>query len=233
MKNKPIIGIIGKVQPKEDFDFWHRIDEVDEFRYYIVKKGGIAIILLPSQKTINFNNNDIKDDTILTKEELEDLYRQINLCDGFILQGGLVSCSYEVEMAKKIIELDKPLLGICAGFNNILRALGTDVVEDKTNSHNFYEKGYRHNIKIEKHSIIYDIIKKEEYSVNSIHSMIAKKEMLKDYVKISSYSLDNLVESFELENKNFVVGIKWHPEIMDDEFMDKLFELFLKKCKKS
>ncbi len=30
MKNKPIIGIIGKVEPKENDDLWHRIDEVDE-----------------------------------------------------------------------------------------------------------------------------------------------------------------------------------------------------------
>ena len=28
--NKPIIGIIGKVQPKYEEDLWHRIDEVDE-----------------------------------------------------------------------------------------------------------------------------------------------------------------------------------------------------------
>ena len=67
--------------------------------------------------------DDIKDDTILSEEELNELYRQIDLCDGFMLQGGLYSSNYEIEMAKKIIELDKPLIGICAGFNNILRAI--------------------------------------------------------------------------------------------------------------
>ena len=63
------------------------------------------------------------------EEEKNELYRQIDLCDGFILQGGLYSSNYEIEMAKRIIELDKPLIGICAGFNNILRALGTNVIE--------------------------------------------------------------------------------------------------------
>ena len=29
---KPIIGIIGKVQPQYGGDIWHRIDEVDEIR---------------------------------------------------------------------------------------------------------------------------------------------------------------------------------------------------------
>ena len=120
---KPIIGIIGKVQPQYGEDIWHRIDEVDEIRYLIVRNGGTAIMLLPTEETLKFNDNDVKDNKVLSEEELEELYRQIDLCDGFILQGGLYSCSYEIEMAKRIIELDKPLIGICAGFNNILRAI--------------------------------------------------------------------------------------------------------------
>lgn len=229
---KPIIGIIGKVQPQYEEDIWHRIDEVDELRYLIVKNGGIAIMLLPTEKTLNFNDNDIKDDTILSDEEKLDLYRQIDLCDGFILQGGLYSSNYEIEMAKRIIELDKPLIGICAGFNNILRALGTDVIDDKTKSHDIYNKEYRHKISVIKGTKLYELINKEEYQVNSIHSMIALKENVEGYVKITSISYDGLVESFELNNKKFVIGIKWHPELMlEDEFTKKLFEEFVKKCK--
>ena len=44
-RSKPIIGIIGKVQPQYGEDIWHRIDEVDEIRYLIVKNGAIAIII--------------------------------------------------------------------------------------------------------------------------------------------------------------------------------------------
>ena len=107
---KPIIGIIGKVQPQYEEDIWHRIDEVDEIRYLIVRNGGTAIMLLPTEETLKFNDNDIKDNTILSTEEKNELYRQIDLCDGFILQGGLCSANYEIEMAKRIIELDKPLI---------------------------------------------------------------------------------------------------------------------------
>lgn len=229
---KPIIGIIGKVQPQYEEDIWHRIDEVDELRYLIVKNGGIAIMLLPTEATLKFNDNDIKDNTILSNEEKKELYRQIDLCDGFILQGGLYSSNYEIEMAKRIIELDKPLLGICAGFNNILRALGTDVIEDKTKSHDIYDKDYRHKISVIKGTKLYDLINKDEYYVNSIHSMIAPKEKVQDYVKISSISYDGLVESFELNNKKFVMGIKWHLELMlEDESTKKMFKEFIEKCK--
>ena len=229
---KPIIGIIGKVQPQYGKDIWHRIDEVDEIRYLIVKNGGIAITLLPTEITLKFNDNDIKDNTILAEEEKEQLYRQIDLCDGFILQGGLYSSNYEIEMAKRIIELDKPLIGICAGFNNILRALGTNVIEDKTKSHDIYDKNYRHKISIIKGTKLYDLMNKEEHQVNSIHTMIAKREDIENYVTISSVSYDNLVESFELNNKKFIIGIKWHPELMlEDDFTQNLFKSFIKYSK--
>ena len=229
---KPIIGIIGKVQPQYGEDIWHRIDEVDEIRYLIVKNGGTAIMLLPTESTLKFNDNDIKDDTILSDEEKEELYRQIDLCDGFILQGGLYSSNYEIEMAKRIIEIDKPLIGICAGFNNILRALGTDVIEDKTKSHDKYDKDYRHKISIIKGTKLYDLMNKNEYDVNSIHSMIAPKENVENYAKISSISYDGLVESFELDDKKFIIGIKWHPELMiEDIFTNNLFKRFIEMCK--
>lgn len=229
---KPIIGIIGKVQPQYGEDIWHRIDEVDEIRYLIVKNGGTAITLLPTEPTLKFNDNDIKDNTVLTEEEKSELYRQIDLCDGFILQGGLYSANYEIEMAKKIIELDKPLIGICAGFNNILRAIGTDVIEDKTKSHDKYDKDYRHKISVIEGTKLHELLGKDEYDVNSIHSMIAPKENIEGYATISSVSEDGLVESVELSNKKFVVGVKWHPELMlEDEFPDRLFKEFIERCK--
>lgn len=226
---KPIIGIIGKLEPQYGDDLWHRIDEVDELRYFIVKNGGIAITLLPTEKDIEFND-DSNYEKSLTDEELHDLYQEIDLCDAFILQGGLISKKYEIAIAKRIIELDKPLIGICAGFNNILRAIGSKVIKDETNSHNHYDKEYRHRIIIEPNTIMYELVKKDEYYVNSIHAMVARKEDVYPYARISSYSEDDLVESFELPNKKFIVGIKWHPELMNPEFIDKLFKTFISKC---
>ena len=159
MSKKPIIGIIGKYQGKWGEDIWSKVDIADEIRYLVVENDGIAISLLSTEKTLEFNKNDIKDEKELSKEEIQDLYRQIELCDGFILQGGLYSCNYEIEIAKKVLELNKPLIGICAGFNNILRALGTDVMLDETKSHDYYDVNYRHKINILKDNTKYDILK--------------------------------------------------------------------------
>lgn len=232
--NKPIIGIVGKTQSnlsKVKDDLWHRVIVADEIRYHIIKNGGIAISLLPTEETLEFNDNDTKDYKKLTKTEIDGLYIQIDLCDGIILQGGLTSNNYEVEIAKRAIETDKPLLGICAGFNNILRALGGDVILDKSNNHNHYDKNYRHDIIINENTQLYKIVKKRKLKVNSIHTMVATREMVGPYAKISSCSSDGLVESFELPNKRFVQAIKWHPELIDDEkYVDKLFGTFISKC---
>ena len=228
---KPIIGIVNKPVEKHEMDFWNRMDICDEFRYLVLQSGGIPISLLSPEITFNFNQNDISDPTVLSAEELDDIDTMVKLCDGVILQGGLASCNYEIEIAKKCIEYDIPVIGICAGFNNILRALGTDVIEDKTNSHNFYKMDYRHNITINKDSMLYKFINKDVLNVNSIHSMIAPVQNVKDFARITSFSDDGLVESFEVENKKFVMGIKWHPELMLDEDCINIFKNFVNACR--
>ena len=91
---------------------------------------------------------------------------------------------------------------------------------------------YRHNVNIVKDSLVYELSKKESMQVNSIHSMIATKEMVEPFAKVSSTSDDGLVESFEVSNKKFVVGIKWHPELMlEEEFTNNLFSKFVDACK--
>ena len=181
---------------------------------------------------MEFNDNDEFDETILSREELEDLYVVINKCDGIILQGGLTSSAYEVEVAKYAIEKDIPILGICAGFNNLVRALGGDVKVDTTKKHDIYSKEVVHSIKIDKNSKLYDIFKEENINVNSIHTMIADDSDIKEF-KVTAHSEDGLVEAIELNNKKFVMGIKWHPEIMFDidPRMEDIFIEFLEACK--
>lgn len=78
---------------------------------------------------------------------------------------------------------------------------------------------------------LYNLIGKDEYDVNSIHTMIAPKENVEGYATISSLSEEGLVESIELDDKKFIVGLKWHPELMlEDEFPEILFEEFVKMC---
>ena len=229
---KPIIGIVSKPKQKKEKNIWNKMYIADEIRYLIVKNGGLAISLLSPEETMDFNKDDINDKKILTKQEKDDIFELAKLCDGIILQGGMTSSNYEIEYAKKAIELNKPIIGICAGFNNLLRALGGDVEVNNTNSHNYLDKDYRHPITIVKDTKLHSIIKKDKIDVNSIHSLVATKESVESLAKISSYSEDGLVESFELNNKKFAMGIKWHPELMlNEQYVDEIFKMFIDSAK--
>ena len=91
-----------KVQPKYDEDLWHRIDEVDEIRYLIVKKWWIAITLLPTEITMKFNDNDIKDEKELNSEEVEGLYKQIELCDGLFYKEDYIVVNTKLKLQKRL-----------------------------------------------------------------------------------------------------------------------------------
>ena len=63
--------------------------------------------------------------------------------------------------------------------------------------------------------------------------MIATKECVEPFATITSFSEDGLVESFELYDKKFVMGIKWHHELLlEEQYVHKLFEEFINNCKK-
>jgi len=148
--------------------------------------------------------------------------------DGIILEGGLVSNSYEEEIARICIEKDIPLLGICSGFNNLVRALGGTVHIDDSIFHNQFGSKVAHDIKIEKNSRLFNILGKETVVVNSIHTCVAKEEEICGYKVVAVCPNDNNVEAIELDGKSFVMGVKWHPEFMAS--MDPLFKEFVKAC---
>ena len=230
-QRKPLIGIVGKMLLQKEKDYWHREESVDDLRYLIVENGGIAIILTPSEKTMSFNDSDLGDSTILSDEEIEDLHVQADLCDGLILQGGDYSFAYEEKLAAYAIEKDIPLLGICAGFNNILRALGSNTYEDRTKGHAHYDIDYRHHIDVKENTLLHELIGSKDYSVNSFHNMVVNKEKVEAYATINACSDDGLVEGFELKDKRFILALKWHPELMKEEaFTKRLFARFLKAC---
>ncbi|MBR5340455.1 MAG: gamma-glutamyl-gamma-aminobutyrate hydrolase family protein [Erysipelotrichaceae bacterium] len=228
---KPIIGIPAKQKNFVEEELAHFDTLVDEHRLMVCKHGGITIMLTQSERKLDFSKSDLGDDTVLTEEEKQDLYQQVDLCDGIILQGGEFSSEYEVEIARYALKKNLPIIGTCAGFNNILRALGSNIYEDKTEKHSSRSLTYRHPIKIEKDTMLYRLIGKEDYQVNSLHTMICDDERVRSYAKISSHSPDGLVESFEVPDKRFVLAMKWHPELMgDDEGSDKIFTAFLSAC---
>lgn len=223
---KPIIGIVSK--PSLETDMWHYMEIVDDIRYVLIKNDALTVGFLPSEKKLNFKIDEELDNYVLTSDEKSDLEMIISRLDGVVLEGGLVSNQYEEEIAKICIKKDIPILGICSGFNNLIRALGGEVHIDSNIFHNQFGSKIAHEVEIVENSKLFNILKKTKISVNSIHTCIANENEIKEYKIVAKCPIDNTIEAIELENKKFVMGIKWHPELMDA--MNPIFAEFVRVC---
>lgn len=228
--NKPVIGIVGK--PALNKDMWSYIEIVDNIRYNIIKNDGLAMGILPPDNTLDFKLDEEEDTKTLSQQEFEDMSEILNRLDCVIFQGGLVSNQYEIEMAKYCIKNNIPVLGICAGFNVIVRALGGKVHIDDSIFHNQYGMKIAHYIDVNKDCVLYKILKKEKVIVNSIHTCIASINEVKNCYIGAVCPDDNNVEEIENMENGFIMGIKWHPELMESDEMNSIFTYFIKECSK-
>ena len=191
--------------------------------------------------------------------ELSDVERYLDLVDGLILTGGedvssiffgeeplkevdticLSRDNMEIELFNKAYDRNIPILGICRGLQVINIALGGTLYQDINAQvpnaighmcgYNIHQ-GY-HTINILEDSMLNSIFKTDKLIVNSQHHQ-SIKDLGKD-LKISSTTVDGIVESIESTNEKWLLGTQFHPEVMvesDDNYID-IFKSLIKACK--
>lgn len=148
----------------------------------------------------------------------------LDLCDGFILQGGDDFTDFDLELVDRLYKLDKPLLGICLGMQTIGYFFNGKLSKCKNHKS---DEAYVHQINIVKGTKLYNIIGESNILVNSRHF---------DYViytdaTISAISDDGIIEAIEIPNHKFCLGVQWHPESLNDINSKRLFQSFIDACK--
>ncbi len=161
---------------------------------------------------------DFKKDSNLVFNSIKEL---IDMCDGFILQGGNEYFEIDKLITKYLYNKNIPTLGICLGmqtmamtFNGQMGAIASHLSNEK----------YVHDIEIDSNSYLYSIIGKDKILVNSRH----KDSIIKTNLNISAKK--DIIEAIEDKDKHFFIGVQWHPESLMDEESYKLFNEFFKKC---
>lgn len=129
------------------------------------------------------------------------------------------------------------ILGICAGHQSLNVAMGGDLIKDiatETNSkviHNpkFIDpKQKAHRVKINRDSLLYDILKVDEIETTSNHHQAVKN--LGNGLKICANCIeDSIVESIEYTDHNFCLGVQWHIERETDEYDCRIMEEFMRR----
>lgn len=164
--------------------------------------------------------------TIIPFDDNDNYIEKLSLLekiDGVILVGGDDIYNFEYELVKYLYNKNIPTLGICLGMQTMAISIG-GMLGHLNNLEHKSTKKYVHYININPSSLLYEIIGKDKIMVNSRH---------KDYVINTNLSIgatcEGIIEEVEDKNKKFFVGVQWHPENLDDENSDKLFNYFINK----
>lgn len=191
---------------------------------------------------------------------LDDINRAVNdalSCNGLLLPGGadiapemygqtpIKECGKPNELRDKaepailnaFLETSKPIFAVCRGTQllNVVKGgtLKQDIKSEQKYKHMDFLSRSRsiHPIKIEKNSLLFDIVKSENTDVNSMHHQVIDK--VGNGIKVTAKSADGYIEAIELEGYPFCMGVQWHPEHMSkkSEIQRRLFTAFVEKAR--
>ncbi|MGB6129524.1 MAG: gamma-glutamyl-gamma-aminobutyrate hydrolase family protein [Psychrilyobacter sp.] len=230
-----VIGISGN---KKLLDGFNRDYVFDHYSTCIDKIGAVPLIL-----------------PITDKKEVAKVY--IDKIDALIMTGGIDVNPFlyneeptketEVPFTKRdtfdfiLIEaaLEKhiPILGICRGMQIINVYFGGSLHQDikyygETNIQHVQRSNHHepiHFVDIKKDSTLFTLIGTKQ-KVNSVHHQCINK-LGAGLVASAVSSSDKIIEAYESNGTNKILGIQWHPEMMfaqGNHEMENIFNFLVK-----
>jgi len=156
---------------------------------------------------------------------LYDFYEDVQIeGDAVIIGGGparLEKNSYEVKKVKEIVDrLNKPILGICLGFQILSLIFNGELTTAKPN---FGPK----KIYIKKYDEIFEGMPKEFTAWESHNDTLSKIPKDFEVLAISKDKNSEVIEVIKHINKPFY-GVQFHPEVDHTEFGKLILKNFLK-----
>ncbi len=226
---KALIGITLDIEKKRTYSKfpWYALRE--NYLSSITKFNAIPIPLSHDKKLIN-SFSKLLDGIIITGGDFDINPRIYNHQKKGSKNIKNKRTNFEIEIFRKFLDLNKPILGICGGAQLINVAIGGTLIQDlKKIPINHEQINPRnetsHKIKIHNKSKLFEICKKNTAKVNSAHHQAIKK-LGKD-LKVSAIASDGVIEGIEHKKHRWCMGLQWHPEflITNDDF--KIFKSFI------
>lgn len=129
---------------------------------------------------------------------------------------------YELELARRAIEADLPLLAICRGIQVLTVACGGSLVQDIPDqvgtvvNHTLREPPHAmaHDVWVSSGSLLENLMRErldgDTVAVNSRHHQAPKT--LGTGLVATATAPDGVIEAVEHPSKRFCLGVQWHPE---------------------
>jgi putative glutamine amidotransferase len=143
----------------------------------------------------------------------------------------------ELFLVRQALDGDLPILAICRGMQLLNVALGGTLCQDigeqmpEAMKHDFYAEYPRwkhaHAVSVYPGSRLAGIVDAPRLLVNSFHHQCVKD--IARGLLVTAAAPDGVVEAVELPERDFVIGVQWHPEelIDRDPRMKRLMEAFV------
>lgn len=145
----------------------------------------------------------------------------------------------ELAFARRGIEKDLPVFGICRGIQVLNVSLGGTLYQDITSqvpdAIGHQQKAAKftnsHRIVLQPQSLLGGILGQQSIWVNGKHHQ-AIKDPAPD-LAIDALAPDGVVEAVHHPGKRFVLGVQWHPEgtFKNDVHSHQLFRSFVDACR--
>ena len=210
--NAPVIGISGNFR---DGDC-----TLAQGYYMSVLNAGATPVVIPSY------------------DDERALVSLLDSLDGIVLSGGAdidpeylgedaLDCvsvnprrdAQELLLVRLAVDRHIPVLGICRGIQVLAAALGGKLYQDIKLQHDrpciehsqTIARGLpSHNVTIERDSLLYTLMGKQELAVNSFHHQAVKE--VPEGFRVTARSSDGIIEGMESTSFRNILGVQWHPE---------------------
>lgn len=238
----PVIGMTMDFSPvtdKRPFGFGDEFffENAAYLRY--VEETQCIPLLLPTLKDLNRIAEMVSavDGIILTSGDdvLPEYYGEKTMNPNWRIDGHRTY--FEAALVAEALGQEKPIYGICRGCQMLNVALGGDMFQDIPtqvigaieHSSKNKPKWATHKVTISEDSILYPILNKNSVSVTTSHHQ-AVRDLAAD-LQVAATADDGIIEAVEMSNKKIVLGVQWHPEVMDDDPLQlRILEAFIKAC---
>ena len=138
-----------------------------------------------------------------------------------------------------VMELDKPVLGICRGLQVMNTVLGGTLYQDLPSQRpsplvHRMELPYNresHRVELTAGAPLANLLGGGEIGVNSCHHQGVR--VLAPGLSVMASASDGLVEAVYIPGKRFAWAVQWHPErtLETDAYSQRIFDAFVEACR--
>lgn len=145
----------------------------------------------------------------------------------------------ELALARLAARSDKPVLGICRGFQVLNVALGGTLYQDipsqlpaaMAHRQKQPERFPAHPVEAAEGTLLREIAGTDVFRVNSLHHQAVKD--LAEGLVCNACAPDGVIEAASLPAHPWFLGVQWHPERLwqNDDISMKIFRAFADACR--